>query len=179
MRFTVDLIRSDRSFSNDPFAPFFTPFSRRYEDREVTAPAVEIDVRPLPDGAPPSFAGAVGEFELTTTVDEASVEAGNPVRVRVALRGDGNVATLEPPDLEAPPSFDVYDPSEDRELFRSGRGLRGVKTFTYTFVPQGGGTFTIPAAPWSFYDPVEGAYRTLRTDPVSYTHLTLPTKRIV
>ena len=166
MEFTVDLVRTDRSFSNDPFAPFFSPFTQRVEDRDVTAPAATIEVRPLPDGAPPSFAGAVGQFEMTTTVDETSVEAGDPVRIRVALRGDGNVATLEAPGLEAPPGFDAYDPREERELFRSGRTFSGVKTFTYTLVPQGGGRFDVPAAPWTYFDPTDGRYKTLRTEPV-------------
>lgn len=166
MRFTVDLIRTDRSFSNDPFAPFFSPFNQRFEDREVTAPGVSIDVAPLPDGAPPSFAGAVGQFEMTTTADDASVEAGEPVRVRVALRGTGNVATLEAPALRVPPGVDAYDPREDRELFRTGTTFRGVKTFTYTLVPQGGGTFTVPAAPWTYFDPADGQYKTLRVPPV-------------
>ena len=166
MRFTVDLIRTDRSFSNDPFAPFFSPFNQRFEDREVTAPAATIDVRPLPDGAPASFAGAVGQFEMTTTTDDATVEAGEPVRVRVALRGDGNVATLEAPALDVPAGVDAYDPREDRELLRSGAAFRGVKTFTYTLVPQGGGTFRVPAAPWTYFDPTDGRYKTLEVPPV-------------
>jgi len=166
MRFTVDLIRTDRSFSNDPFAPFFSPFNQRFEDREVTAPAVSIDVAPLPGGAPPSFAGAVGQFEMTTTADDAAVEAGEPVRLRVALRGNGNVATLEAPELRVPPGVDAYDPREDREVLRTGTTFRGVKTFTYTLVPQGGGRFEVPAAPWTYYDPADGQYKTLRVPPV-------------
>ncbi len=169
MAFTVDLMRSDRSFSNDPFAPFFSPFSQRFEDREVTAPAETIDVRPLPDGAPPSFAGAVGQFELSTTVDQRSVSAGDAVRIRVALRGDGNVATLEAPTLDVPAGVDAYDAKEEREMLRTGPAFRGVKTFTYTLVPQGGGTFEVPAAPWTYFDPTDGRYKTLRTEPVEIT----------
>ncbi len=47
-----------------------------------------------------------------------------------------------------------------------GPAFRGVKTFTYTLVPQGGGTFDVPAAPWTYFDPTDGRYKTLRTDPV-------------
>ncbi|WP_420455482.1 BatD family protein [Rubrivirga sp.] len=169
MQFTIDLMRTDRSFSNDPFAPFFSPFSQRFEDREVTAPAVTVDVRPLPDGAPPSFAGAVGQFELSTTVDQRAVGPGDAVRIRVAVRGDGNVATVEAPVLDVPPGVDAYDAREDRELLRTGPAFRGIKTFTYTLVPQGGGTFDVPAAPWTYFDPTDGRYKTLRTDPVTIT----------
>ncbi|MGB3544617.1 BatD family protein, partial [Rubrivirga sp.] len=124
MRFTIDLVRiTGGGRSSDPFAPFFTPFSQRFEDREVTAPAATVDVRPLPDGAPDAFAGAVGDFSMTTTVDDRRVQAGDPVRVQVTVRGTGNTALLEPPALEVPAGVDAYDPSQDREAFRSSEPL--------------------------------------------------------
>ena len=166
MEFTVDLLRIDRQPSADPFSPFFSPFTSRYEDREVLAPSVSVEVRPLPDGAPPSFSGAVGQFEVSTTVDRREVDAGEAVRVQVTVRGDGNTATLAAPDLQAPPGVDAYDPREEREVFRGAEPLRGVKTFTYTLVPQGGGRFEIPAAPWTYFDPAAGRYVTVQTEPV-------------
>ena len=166
MDFTVDLLRIDSQPSADPFASFFSPFTSRYEDRDVTAPSVSIEVRPLPDGAPPSFGGAVGQFEVSTTVDRRQVDAGDAVRVQVAIRGDGNTATLTAPEVEAPPGFDAYAPREEREVFRGAEPLRGVKTFIYTLVPQGGGRFTIPGAPWTYFDPTTGRYVTVQTEPV-------------
>ena len=166
MSFTVDLLRVGAPSSVDPFSPFFSPFTSRYENRDVTAPAETVDVRPLPGGAPASFSGAVGQFEVSTTADDVRVQAGDPVRVQVAVRGDGNTATLEAPGIAAPPGFDAYAPREDREVFRGDVPLTGVKTFTYTFVPQGGGRFTIPGAPWTYFDPTTGRYVTVQTDPV-------------
>ena len=167
MTFTVETTRVDRSFSNDPFAPFFSPFRQRFEDVEVTAPEASVEVAELPPGAPPSFAGAVGQFTLTTDVAGRRVPAGDPVRLTVTLRGDGNVATLEAPTLEVPPGVDAYDPRESRDFSRAGPTLRGVKSFTYTLVPQGGGTFRVPAAPWTYFDPADGRYKTLQVDPLT------------
>ncbi len=166
MRFTVDVIRVDRSFSNDPFAPFFAPFRQRFDDVEVTAPGITVDVADLPPGAPPSFTGAVGQFSMTTTISDETVAAGEAVRVQVALRGDGNIATLEAPALQAVPGLDAYAPRDDREISRGGTALRGIKTFTYTLVPQGGGTFEVPGTPWTYFDPTDGQYKTLIVDPV-------------
>ena len=39
MAFSVDLLRS---FGTDPFGPFFSPFSSRYDEEEVTAPATTV-----------------------------------------------------------------------------------------------------------------------------------------
>ncbi len=166
MTFTVDLLRAGRRPIFNPLSPMYSPFPSRYEDRETVAPGVEIDVRPLPPGAPPSFAGAVGQFEVSTTVDQREVAAGDPVRIQVAIRGDGNTAAVRAPEIEAPAGFDAYDPRDQREVFRGGEPLRGVKTFTYTLVPQGGGRFTIPGAPWTYFDPTTGRYVTVQTDPV-------------
>ncbi|WP_412062141.1 BatD family protein [Rubrivirga sp. IMCC45206] len=166
MTFSVDLLRTDRSFSNDPFAPFFSPFTRRLEDREVIAPEATVEVRALPDGAPDSFTGAVGQFQLRTTLPAVAADAGEAVRVRVDITGTGNIATLDAPELAVPPGVDAYDPKSEQELFRGGQTLRGVKTFDYTLVPQGGGTLDIPSAPWTYFDPADGQYKTLRTEPI-------------
>lgn len=165
MEFNVDLLRTDRRIGTDPFAPFFSPFSQRYTEETVTAPAAEIAVRELPPGAPAGFDGAVGQFSLRSSVDRRRVEAGEPVEVQVTISGTGNVATLAPPRLGAPALVDVYGPREDREISRGSDPLCGVKTFTWTLVPQGG-DIEVPAAAWTYFDPVEGTYRTLRTDPV-------------
>ena len=172
MRFNVDLLRTTtRGFGADPFAPFFSPFSSRYDEEEVTAPGVTISVDDLPAGAPAGFAGAVGQFELETTVDQRQVDAGEAVEVRVSLSGTGNVATVEAPEVQAPRGVDAYAPRADREVFRSSEPLRGVATFTYTLVPQGGGVFEVPPTAWSYFDPTDGQYKTLRTEAVEITAL--------
>ena len=165
MEFTVDLLRTDRRIGTDPFAPFFSPFTQRYTEETVTAPRAEVAVRELPPGAPPGFDGAVGQFTLRSQATRRTVEAGEPVEVQVTISGNGNVATLGPPALEPPPAVDVYGPREDREILRGADPLRGVKTFTWTLVPQGGDV-EVPPAAWTYFDPATGTYRTLRTEPI-------------
>ena len=164
MEFTVDLLRTDRRIGTDPFAPFFSPFTQRYTEETVTAPAARVAVRELPP-APAGFDGAVGQFTLRSGVDRRRVEAGEPVEVQVTVAGTGNMATLGPPPLDVPPTVDVYGPRVDRETSRGAAPLRGVKTFTWTLVPQGGDV-EVPPASWTYFDPATGTYETLRTDPV-------------
>jgi hypothetical protein len=162
MTFQVDLVRSARRADPaDPFGGFFS----RFDEAEVTAPAVAFSAEPLPPGAPPSFGGAVGRFSLRAFTDLDVVTAGEPVRLTVVIEGAGNVATLAPPAVEAPPGMDVFPPEEDRLINRGDVPLSGVRTFTYTLAPHGGGVFEVPALAWSYYDPEAGAYRTLRAGP--------------
>ena len=83
----------------------------------------------------------------------------------MTVSGTGNVATLAPPALDVPPTVDVYGPREDREILRGADPLRGVKTFTWTLVPQGGDV-EVPPAAWTYFDPATGTYQTLRTEPI-------------
>ena len=166
MAFTIDLFRTNRAPSTDPFAPFFQPFSSSFDEEDVTAPSITLNVSPLPDGAPPTFSGAVGQFGMATEVEPRRVAAGDPVRVALTLSGTGNLATLSAPDLDAPASVDVYDPKDDIDLDLKADPLRGRKTFTYTLVPQSGGTLEVPPTAWSYYDPVDGRYKTLRSEAV-------------
>ena len=166
MRFAVDFLRLDPFESNDPFAPFFSPFSSGFDERDVETPEAVLAVSALPPGAPRGFGGAVGQFTMSAEPVPAAVAEGDPVQVRITLAGTGNVATLGAPVLRAPPGLDAFRPRDDARIDRSGNAVFGSKTFTHTLVPQGGGRFAVPPAVWSYYDPEAGAYRTLRTDTV-------------
>ncbi|MEO0558920.1 MAG: BatD family protein, partial [Bacteroidota bacterium] len=166
MDFSIDLFRTNRAQSNDPFAPFFQPFSSSFDEEDVTAPSITLDVSPLPDGAPASFSGAVGQFGIATEVEPRRVTAGDPVRIALTLTGTGNLATLSAPELDTPPTVDVYDPKDELDLDLKADPLRGRKTFTYTLVPQSGGTLEVPPAVWSYYDPSDGQYKTLRSEAI-------------
>ena len=166
MDFAIDLFREAPAPVDDPFGAFFRPFSSTFDEEDVTAPGVTIDVSPLPDGAPPSFSGAVGQFGLATSVEPRRVTAGDPVEFAMTLTGTGNLATLPAPPLDVPPSVDLYDPSEELDLDRKADPLRGRKTFRYTLVPQAGGTLDLPPAVWSYYDPSDGQYKTLRSGAI-------------
>ena len=153
--------RSSRALSDR-----FFPSLGRYESVELASEPVEIEALPLPEGAPPSFRGAVGAFRLTSDVGETHVEVGEPVEIAVQISGTGNLATLEPPPLEAPAAFERYDPQVDLNISRRFQRVRGTKTFTYVLVPRESGTFRINPIVFSYFDPETEQYETLRTDPV-------------
>ena len=163
MTFEIEVARSARNAN--PFDSFFYPLGSRFTEEEVTAPALTLMANPLPDDAPDGFNGAVGQFGMAAFVDQDRVAAGEPVQLIVELSGTGNIATLAAPDVEVPPTFERFDPQQNREVDRGATPLRGTKTFTYTFVPRGGGDFEIPPIVWSYYDPAAGRYQTRRSAP--------------
>lgn len=150
--------RATRRYGRDPiYAP-----QGSFEKMGLASDALTIEAEPLPPGAPDGFDGAVGEFQLRATVDSSRVAVGRPVRMRIRIRGTGNIATLQPPAIEPPDAVEVYDPQENTAIDRDGDRVTGTKTFTYVLVPQSDGVYRLPPATFSYFDPAERRYRTLR-----------------
>ena len=152
---------------NDPFGAFFAPFRTTRERIELATRPITLSVSDPPGGAPPGFGGAVGTFDLTSTVDRTTAAVDEPVLFQITLRGTGNLATLSAPVLPDVPGATVYGPTDERDVDRQADPLVGVKTFTYTLVPERGGTLRLPAVPWTYYDAAAQTYRTLATAPVA------------
>jgi len=153
-----------RLTSSDPFDAFFARASRPVVLRSS---AVTLDVKPLPtEGRGRDFTGAVGVYELDAVLSHEDVEAGNPVTLTLALRGRGNLRSLELPELPDTPGFRTFDPKMDERLRVTGAGFGGEKTWEYVLVPDSAGTKEI--GPWKFqyFDPSVGKYVVASAGPV-------------
>lgn len=139
---------------------------RRYEPVTLSSDPLTLDVSPLPDRAPPSFSGAVGQFSVNADVTTQTARVGGAVTYKVTVEGTGNIATLQAPTIDAPNAFDVYDPKINTDLDRGGSKVRGTKTFTYILVPQSNGQFTLPAVEFAYFDPDAQRYDEIRTSPI-------------
>ena len=150
----------------DPLNRFFS-LRNPYETIERASPPVIIEARTLPDGAPESFHGAVGQYDMKAQISRTEVDVGEPVQVTVRISGTGNLAMLEPPLLKSPGIFEAYEPEVNTVIESGGRRVRGYKTFTYLLVPRSNGTFEVPPLEFAYFDPVNQRYRTLRADPMT------------
>lgn len=145
--------------------------SGRSREVSVVSDSVDVRVRPLPDGAPASFRGAVGRFRMDLAQPARSrraVRVGNAVELELNVSGYGNLATLKAPSLDRlPRALNTYPPDPHLDMDREGERVRGDKTFTYTLVPQEAGTYRVPPLVFSYFAPAAGRYRTLRTEAVT------------
>ncbi|MEM6335996.1 MAG: BatD family protein [Bacteroidota bacterium] len=146
------------SRSGRVFDSFFSRSPARFKPAIVASPGLEVNVQPLPNGAPASFRGAVGAYRLRTNVDRRDVSTGEPVTLTATVSGRGNIATLPEPVLELPSMVDQYNVRLDDDITRAGSTVRGSKTFTYTLVPNSSGSHTIPGPVFTFFNPESGQY---------------------
>ncbi len=142
------------------------PGSRFRSRPQLETNPVRVDVRPLPSGAPAGFEGAVGQLDISASVDVASAAVNDPVTLTVIVSGAGNIETLPDPRLPDVAGWRAFagPPAVDTQTV-DGR-IVGSRSIERIFVPTGEGEFVIPAISYSYFDPETELYQTITTDPL-------------
>lgn len=146
---------------------FFYGRQVRYSQRvkkSLKSPAKEITVLPLPAGKPQSFEGMVGSFRMNVELTKDSIPANQATNLKITLSGSGNIKMLQPPTIDFPADFEVYDPEISTNSDISDGGVSGTKVFDYVIIPRSEGQFEIPAIEFSYFDVLEKKYITLRSE---------------
>ena len=156
-------VRVQQSTGNSIFDSFFMDDYRTIRRRVATQP-VTVHVSPLPAGAPASFGGGVGSFQISAALTRDSLQAHDAASLKLTITGRGNVALLEAPKVSFPPDFETYDIKTTDNTDRASGRTNGSKTFEYPFIPRSHGEFEIGPVEYSYYDISAGRYVTLRTE---------------
>lgn len=135
--------------------------------RQLETNSVRVDVRPLPSGAPAGFDGAVGQLDISASVDVASAAVNDPVTLTVIVSGAGNIETLPDPRLPDVAGWRAFagPPAVDTQTV-DGK-IMGSRSIERIFVPTAEGEFVIPAISYSYFDPETELYQTISTDPIT------------
>jgi hypothetical protein len=142
----------------DPFGQGFGPA----QEMNVEAPAVELLVKPLPaDGRPKDFSGAIGKFEFEAQGTPDRVKIGEPVSMKLTIKGQGNFDRIGQPTIEDPAGWKTYS---SKQQFDPGdtAGTSGTKTFELPVTPTARKT-TMPVFTFSFFDAEAEKYVTLKS----------------
>jgi hypothetical protein len=132
----------------------------------LDTPTVNMRVLALPQaGRPKGFTGAIGKFTIAQpTLSANETEVGEPIALMVALRGEGNLDSVPPPELEANAEWTNFRPTSSFERDENGEG--GTKTFTYTLVPKQEGRRGTPALPFAYFDPEKRTFVDITVPPL-------------
>ncbi|WP_457574417.1 BatD family protein [Desulfolithobacter sp.] len=151
-------------FFNDPF---FDDFFGNYTHREVklVSPELVLHVNDLPEeGRPADFKGAIGTFSLAVTGEPLEGKVGDPITLKMKIRGTGNFDRVQAPVFAGnPKEWKSYPPSD--QFADQGNG-QGEKTFTQVIVPTDRNIGAIPPVSFSYFDPRAETYITLTSDPI-------------
>ena len=137
--------------------------------RELRSPAVVIDVKPFPAGAPASFTGAVGRYTMEANLSSANIAANSAANIDVKISGLGNIAFLQEPKLQLPTSFELYDVKSTEQIRTTASGSTGFRRFEYPFIARAEGDYTIAPVEFTYFSPESGEYVTLTSDYFAIT----------
>ena len=135
---------------------------------KIDFPAVELNVQPLPEGAPPGFGGAVGVFTMEVRPLSSELELGESLTVETRIIGSGNIDQFSGPQL--------IDVDEDWKQFKtmtkpSGGERRlgsGTAEFSHVLRPLKK-VLTLPPYRFVYFDPLLESYEKKESLPLPIT----------
>jgi len=140
-------------------------------DREVTASSnpVSMDIQPLPENAPTSFNGAVGNFSILAEVDTTETRVNETVTLYITISGEGNMDTLADPQWEPGSEWRTFESQGTTDVRTQNGKLMGERIVEQLLVPTQAGDLIIPSIQFSYFDPQVDAYQTISTLPIEIT----------
>lgn len=158
--------------SNDPFDAFFNdPFFQQMQTVNVTVKSnlLNITIDPIPANAPSGFSGAIGRLAFTASVDKRNVKAGDPITLKLAVSGSGNIKLVTMPKPELPADIESYEPKITEDISHEGGFIRGRKMAEYLLIPRNAGQRTIEPMRFVYYDLAQKEYVTLKSPQFEFT----------
>jgi hypothetical protein len=126
-----------------------------------TAP-VTIDVKALPlDNKPKNFRGAVGDFNISSSLQKNNFTTDDAGNLKVIVRGKGNIQLVNAPGIVWPAGIDAYDASVKDNVDKSQVPMRGSKEFSFPFTVSKPGDYKIDSISFSYFDPKSATYKTV------------------
>ena len=155
--------------TEDPRSPSSFFSTRPLKRMNVQTEALKIKVNPLVGDPPRTFTGAVGKFLVSTAINRPTLTTDDAVSIKMIIKGNGDIKRVQPPEINFPDQFEVYDARVINESSQERRGMiEGEKTIEYLAVPKKAGTFQIQPE-FTYYDTDSSKYVTMGRNIFSLT----------
>ena len=145
--------------------PFFDTFSQKTKARILVSDKKTITVSPL-NNKPNSFTGAVGLFDISSSLSSSEVESGTPVTFYIKLKGEGNLDNIGRPRIDFPKNLDVFEGEITQERDISDK-VSGSLIWEYNLIPRKFGEYTIPSIKFPFFDTSKNSWKNIKTKPIN------------
>lgn len=153
--------------SNDiPFTSYDDPYHPQTYTQLLKNPAVTVEAKPLPEaGKPADFSGAVGKFQIHVVPQNAQLPAGENNTLHIEITGEGNLLPATIPQVNWPAGVEHYDPKDSQNVDKRSFPVLVSKVFEVPFIGDKQGKVTFAPISFSYFDPNEGVYKTVKSDP--------------
>ncbi len=128
---------------------------------------LSLEVKPLPlTNQPTEFSGAVGQFAFSIETVMKEIHPGDLVKIKLIIKGRGNIPLLIPPSVKWPKGVDTAEPAVKEEFNKYLYPLQGFKSFEYSFTAPDTGTYIIPSTDFYYFNPLTQTYQSSRSDSI-------------
>jgi hypothetical protein len=125
-----------------------------------------LKVLPLPtEGQPKDFSGAVGDFQVSSEISSDTAKAGDPLTLRLHIRGVGNFDRVESTMFDHLDHWKTY-PAKSSFTPSDTDGYRGEKVFEQPLIAAQPGEQSIPGLEFSYFNPSTRRYERAQTAPI-------------
>ncbi|MFA4947555.1 MAG: BatD family protein [Candidatus Krumholzibacteriia bacterium] len=155
-----------RDFMNDFFNDNFFG-ARRGAMKKYVVPSntLSLAVKELPqEGKPATFAGLVGEYNISASASPLDVSVGDPITLKVTLSGPDYLGNVDLPPLTAQTELATYFKIPDERA--DGKVAGKSKVFTQTIRAKNESVKEISPITLSYFDTKKGRYETVSTGAI-------------
>ena len=151
LRLTLGLTDPSRSSGG-----FF--FNRNVRRVPVASRPVTITVESLPEPIPAAFSGAVGQFSMQAELSRGQATTDDALSLKLTISGTGDINRIQVPELDLPPSVEVYDAKLLEEEWQDNADPpRGFRRYEYPLVFTEAGRYEVRPE-LIYFDPVSRSY---------------------
>ena len=134
---------------------------RKLKRLNVFTDTLSIQVNLLPESPPKTFTGAVGYFEVSTSINRDTLTTDDAISIKMVIRGNGDIKRVQPPSIPFPAEFELYNPKLIEEsTFEEDGFIIAQKEFEYLAVPKATGSISIQPK-FTFFDIATNRYTTI------------------
>lgn len=135
--------------------------------REISSNPLTLQVEKLPEGKPASFSNGVGNFTISSEINKSEFKTNEEFTLKIKVSGNGNMKLIKDPEIVFPDEFEVFDPVISNNFTLRSNGYSGEKVYEYVITPRSSGSFTIPAARFTYFNISTGSYTTIESESYS------------
>ncbi len=144
--------------------PSFFGRNRQEDFKTFYSQPKTVEVKPLPPH-PLKDVVAVGDYLLDERVIAGELETGKSFSYEFNVYGEGNISSVNPPEVDGGENFDFYDPNVTQNINRRNGRVTGSKSFSYFGIPKEPGEYDLgDYFQWIFFNHKTEKYDTLKSD---------------
>ena len=138
------------------------PALAKLENEKLSSNSLNINIKPLPQGAPENFKNAVGNFELKVVKLLNQAKINQVYDILITLSGHGNFEYIELPKILLSDNYKILNkPKKTSNFIATSKGLKGEITEHYILIPQKKGNIELNIEDFAFFNPKTNQYHNI------------------